>query len=202
MKQAVPTKSQLLQLKKNLVLATKGQQLMDRKKNILIREMMSLLEKVSAIRKEIETLFQEAYQSLQEANISLGNIENITKSIPIDDRIQLSSRNIMGVDLPVILYQEEEPKLQYGINVTNSIFDTCYLNFLKVKHLTIQLAEIDNSTYKLATAIKKAKKRSNALKNVVVPNLEKQIKRIQETLEEKEREEFSRFKVIKEHFQA
>ncbi|MFA6889902.1 MAG: V-type ATP synthase subunit D, partial [Bacilli bacterium] len=51
--------------------------------------------------------------------------------------------------------------------------------------------------YRLASAILKAKKRANALKNVVIPNFQINIKYISDALEEKEREEFARNKVIK-----
>ena len=43
----------------------------------------------------------------------------------------------------------------------------------------------------------KAQKRANALKNIVLPDFQDTIKFISEALEEKEREEFSRQKVIK-----
>jgi len=71
------------------------------------------------------------------------------------------------------------------------------MNFLKVKELTIKLAEIENSVYKLAYAVKRTQKRVNALKNIVIPRFEKNIHSISGSLEEKEREEFSRLKVIK-----
>jgi len=69
--------------------------------------------------------------------------------------------------------------------------------FHKVKNLTIVLAETENSVYRLANAIRKAQKRANALQNVVIPEFEENIKYITEALEEKEREEFTRQKVIK-----
>ena len=59
------------------------------------------------------------------------------------------------------------------------------------------LAEVENSVYRLANAIRKAQKRANALKNIVIPDFEKTVKFISDSLEEKEREEFSRQKVIK-----
>ena len=51
--------------------------------------------------------------------------------------------------------------------------------------------------YRLAYAIKKAQKRANALKNIVIPGLDSEIFRISDALEEKEREEFVRLKVVK-----
>lgn len=63
--------------------------------------------------------------------------------------------------------------------------------------MTVILAEVENSVYRLANAIRKAQKRANALKNIVIPDFEHNIKFITDALEEKEREEFSRQKVIK-----
>ena len=40
---------------------------------------------------------------------------------------------------------------------------------MKQKSLTVVLAEIENSIYRLAVAIKKTQKRANALKNIIIP---------------------------------
>ena len=63
--------------------------------------------------------------------------------------------------------------------------------------MTVVLAEVDNSIYRLATAIKKAQRRANALQNILIPRYENMVKYIVDSLEEKEREEFTRLKVIK-----
>ena len=63
--------------------------------------------------------------------------------------------------------------------------------------LTADLAEVENSVYRLADAIKKTQKRANALKNIMIPRFEETVKFITDALDEKDREEFSRLKVIK-----
>lgn len=75
--------------------------------------------------------------------------------------------------------------------------DEAYLRFAEVKQLTAELAEVENSVYRLADAIKKTQKRANALKNIMIPRFEETVKFITNALEEKEREDFSRLKVIK-----
>ena len=80
---------------------------------------------------------------------------------------------------------------------TNSMLDRAYERFNEVKRLTAELAEVENSVYRLADAIKKTQKRANALKNIMIPRFEETVKFITDALEEKEREEFSRLKVIK-----
>ena len=74
--------------------------------------------------------------------------------------------------------------------------DYAYECFYRVKELTVVLAEVENSVYRLANTIRKTQKRANALKNISIPRFEETIKFISESLE-KEREEFSRQKVIK-----
>lgn len=198
MKQVVPTKAKLISLKNTLNLAIKGQQLMEKKKNILINELFSNLNKMNEIKSNIQNIFKIAYKSLQDSNITLGNIDIIAKASKIDDNINLSFKNVMGVDLPIVIYNNKNNyRYNYSISRTNSNLDLTYLNFNEVKKNLLLLAEIDNSTFKLANAINKSQKRANSLKNVVIPNLKKQIKQIENAIEEKEREEFIRLKIIK-----
>lgn len=184
-------------LQKSFALAKKGYELMDRKRNILIREMMTLIEDVRLLRKDLAQTYQQAYQALQEANITLGIVSDIAKSIPLDNGVEVTYRSVMGVEIPSVSHYAEQVKITYGIGHTNTKFDYAYKSFQKVRELTVKLAEIDNSTYRLANAIRKTQKRANALQNIVIPRFESQIKYISDALEEKEREAFTRQKVIK-----
>ena len=114
------------------------------------------------------------------------------------EKFDIQYRSVMGVELPTVkLDAAPEPEFCYGFAGTNSQLDYAYLCFHKVKLMTAQLAEIENSIYRLANAIKKTQSRANALKNIIIPNFEYSSKFITDALEEKEREEFSRLKVIK-----
>ena len=194
----VPTKGNLIAMKKSLQLANLGYSLMDQKRNVLIKEMMSLLDDVKVIREQITSSYQEAYDALQEANISMGLISDIVNSIPEDYGISIAYRSVMGVEIPKISYNKQPLKMTYDIERSNSKVDYAYNCFYKVKQLTVLLAEVENSVYRLANTIRKTQKRANALKNISIPRFESTVKVITEALEEKEREEFSRQKVIKE----
>ena len=63
--------------------------------------------------------------------------------------------------------------------------------------MTVKLTEIENAVYRLAMNIKKTQKRANALENITIPLYDKLSKDIQNALEEKEREEHTRLKIIK-----
>lgn len=195
--QVFPTKGNLINTKKSLALAKLGYELMDRKRNILIREMMSLIDTAKSIRGEIEETYRNAYLSLHRANITMGICEEISHTVPVEDGVKITYRSVMGVELPAVSLEQKAPQIYYGFSATNSQLDAAYIAFDKVKQLTAALAELENSVYRLANAIKKTQRRANALKNIVIPRFEETVKYITDSLDEKDREEFSRLKVIK-----
>lgn len=196
--QAVPTKGNLITTKKSLELAKVGFELLDRKRNILIREMMTLIDRAAEIQDKIDITYSRAYLALQKANTTLGICEELAGTVPEDDTLALSYRSVMGVEIPIVsIDTPDKTDVPFGLYGTNSVLDEAYLRFIEVKELTADLAEVENSVYRLADAIKKTQKRANALKNIMIPRFEETVKFITEALEEKDREEFSRLKVIK-----
>lgn len=195
--QVFPTKGNLMKLNKSLELARVGYDLLDRKRNILIRETMSLIDRAGSIQTEINESYINAYKALQTANIDLGIVEEYARSVPVENGLGVSSRSVMGVEIPTVTLNSSGVKNYFGYRKTSFQLDKAYIEFDNVKRRTAELAEIENSVYRLAEGIRKTQKRANALKNIVIPRFETQIKAITAALDEKEREEFSRLKVIK-----
>lgn len=199
MAQTAPTKGNLNAAKRSRALADNGYELMDRKRNILIREIMELMDEAEDLQERIDSTFSEAYASMRLAEISMGgSAQSGANAVPIDDSFSIRFRSVMGVELPVVSAEPEEPSgPPYGLAFTSSDLDDAYFKFAEVKELIRELAETENCIYRLAYAIKKAQKRANALQNIVIPGLDSEIARISDALEEKEREEFVRLKVVK-----
>lgn len=193
----LPTKGNLMASKRSRALAQTGYELMDRKRNILVREMMELMEDASALQNEIDQVFGEAYAALARAHIELGLCDHIAEGVAPDETLDIRWRSVMGVELPHIPDNAPPPRAEYSMVYTSPALDEAYIKFRRVKDMTRRMAEVETSIYRLAQAIKKAQKRANALKNIVIPDFDNTIRVITEALEEKEREEFARLKVIK-----
>lgn len=194
-----PTKGNLILAKNSLSLARQGYVLMDKKRNILIRELMELIDQAKDIQSEIDVTFREAYAALQKANIELGinYVQEISASVPIETGIRIKSRSIMGTEIPLVQHEAAPMKLTYAYYSTRESLDEAREKFERVKELTIKLSMVENSAYRLANNIKKTQKRANALKNITIPSYETLTRNITNSLEEKEREEFTRLKVVK-----
>lgn len=194
-----PTKGNLMIAKSRLALSKQGYELLDKKRNILVREMMLLIDEAKMIQQKIGTTFSDAYKALEHANITIGinTVEEIAKSVSLEDQIQIRVRSIMGVEIPIIAKIDPEVKPQYGFARTTTTLDEAYNKFIQVKKLTLELAEVENAIYRLAVNIKRTQKRANALQNIMIPRYEGLSRSINNALEEKEREEFTRLKIIK-----
>ena len=180
-----PTKGNLILAKNSLALARQGYELMDKKRNILIKELMELIDEARGIQSEIDVTFTSAYKALQKANIELGidYVKDIAMAVPVDDSVRIKTRRPLN--------------LPYAYYSTRESLDEARSKFEKVKELTLKLSSVENSAYRLANSIKRTQKRANALKNITIPRYESLTKSISNSLEEKDREEFTRLKVIK-----
>ena len=165
-----PTKGNLMLAKNSLMLARQGYDLMDKKRNILLKELMGL----------IDATFTKAYACLQRANIEHGisKVQELAFTVPIEDSLKMQTRSIMGTEIPHIKYDAKQNDLTYSFSTTH-------------------LSMVENAAIRLAANIKKTQKRANALKNITIPMYTNLVHTISNALEEKEREEFTRLKVIK-----
>ncbi|MFV0528246.1 MAG: V-type ATP synthase subunit D [Lachnospiraceae bacterium] len=194
-----PTKGNLILAKNSLILSRQGYDLMDKKRNILIREIMELIDNAKDIQSEIDETFGKAYKALQKANMEIGIsvVQQITYTVPIEDSVRIKTRSVMGTEIPLVQFDKKPIHPTYAYYTTKSSLDEARAAFEKVKELSIRLSMVENSAIRLATNIKKTQKRANALQNITIPKYEELTKSIQNALEEKEREEFTRLKVIK-----
>ena len=194
-----PTKGNLIAAKNSLALARQGYGLMDKKRNILIRELMGLIDEAKDIQKQIDITFKSAYEALMYANIELGIdfVSDIAGAVPVEDSISIKTRSVMGTEIPLVRYDDVDMKPTYSYYATRESLDKARTCFNEVKKLTIKLSMVENSAYRLASNIKKTQKRANALKNITIPTYESLTKNITNALEEKDRDEFTRLKVIK-----
>ena len=118
-------------------------------------------------------------------------------TVPIENSITIQTRSIMGTEIPHVKYMPYAGKPTYSFSTTRESIDKAREAFRKVKDLTVKLSMVENAAYRLAGNIKKTQKRANALQNITIPMYTSLVYTITNALEEKEREEFTRLKVIK-----
>jgi H(+)-transporting ATP synthase, vacuolar type, subunit D len=196
MAQILPTKGNLLALKRSRTLAETGHRLMDKKRGILARELLLRLDAVNSLQVRMDAQTQAAHAALAVAKRH-HDLADLGETAPIDEGMTLRTRSVMGVLLPRITAAPQMPTLPYPLLHSGPALDEAYLKFYELKHLLIEMAEAQTAVHRLAEAMKKTQKRTNALRHIVLPAMDADVRRITAALEEKEREEYTRLKVKK-----
>jgi V/A-type H+-transporting ATPase subunit D len=80
---------------------------------------------------------------------------------------------------------------------TSEAVDRCAEELQEVLSILSEYAETTISVWRLAHEIRKTQRRVNALEDLFIPRYDATIKKIEEVLEESEREEFFRRKRLK-----
>src|SRR6056297_1003809 len=199
MSKMTPTKANLIKSKSMLEFSKKGYKLLDKKRNILVKEMMARTDEIKKIRKKIDNKFEDIYKAMVYLNMTMGEnaVEEIALSIPKNEDIKVLSKSIMGVEIPYVRYDEKEIQPYYGFYRTNPALDIVVKKSKEVQRLLYRLTEYENAILRKAEEIKKTTKRANALDKIKIPKFEETTKGIEESLEEKERQEFFRLKSVK-----
>ncbi len=194
-----PTRMELLKIKKRIKLAAKGHNLLKKKRDALIMQFFETAKKARGVRQKLVTTMDTANNSLVRAKAITGavEIESIASTTPEMPELETELENVMGVRIPKIKLKEKEKEQSYGFMFTSSQLDTAVKNFNRSKQEIIDLVEIEETLKRLSEEIVKTKRRVNALEYVMLPNLTNTKRHITAKLEEMERENFFRLKVIK-----
>ncbi|KAA0003570.1 MAG: V-type ATP synthase subunit D [Thermoplasmata archaeon] len=193
-----PTRMQLLEIRKRKLLAVKGHELLSQKRDALISNFFEIIKNRKEKRKEMEEKIREAFESLIEAEMLMGEEQVRTLSEKVEEKREVSAerKNVMGV--PIINFNiEEGEKANYGVLDTTSELYEAAAKGREALDAIVEVAGIEGSIQKLGKEIEKTKRRVNALEHIFIPKLEGTITYIERQLEEREREDFFRRKRMK-----
>jgi V/A-type H+-transporting ATPase subunit D len=202
MEQINPTRMELIRKNAQIKLAEQGRDLLREKMDALIREFFHVMESVSKSRGELEILSDSANHSLL---IALAVDDPVTlKSASFATRrgitVDIKGKNVMGVPVPIIEKKRFVKSLLdrgYSILGVSGRVDEAAEKFEAELDLIIILAETETSLRRLGSEIQMNRRRVNALEQVLIPELKRQAKYIEITIDEREREDLYRLKKVK-----
>jgi len=199
-----PTRMELNNLKRRLITARRGHKLLKDKRDELVKQFMTIVKENKRLREICERMLGEAQNDflLSRASISDQIIEESLMYPKKTIRLDVQSRNIMGVKVPVITdidEEESDPNIYpYGILSTTAELDSALYNITEVIPYLIKLAEKEKTVQLMASEIERTRRRVNALEYIMIPQFEETIKYITMKLEENERGNISRLMKVKD----
>ena len=199
-----PTRMELTRLKKKLVTAMRGHKLLKDKRDELMRQFLDLVRENKELREKVERGIAQANKNFVLARASMSDeVLNAALLAPKQEvSLELSTRNVMSVDIPVLDYKTRTPDendiYSYGFAFTSSDLDDAVKSLSDLLPDMLRLAEVEKSCELRAGEIEKTRRRVNALEHVMIPQTQENIKYITMKLDENERSTQIRLMKVKD----
>jgi len=195
----VPTKTNLMKLKRELSFAQEGYQLLDQKRQILIVELMDIVDKTTDLQEKVIKETSQAFASLQKAVVNMGRsrVNESASAVNIDYDISIKMRRVMGVNIPKVDLEIDDKLPYFSLLGTSYRVDEAISDFKSLLDDLSKLSELRISLMRIADEVRRTMRRVNALEKIAIPDYKESVKYIEDTLEENERETFAILKIIK-----
>ncbi|WP_282930017.1 V-type ATP synthase subunit D [Anaerococcus sp. Marseille-Q7828] len=199
-KSTAPTKANLIAAKDQLSLLNTGLDILDKSRKALIGAHDSKIKQRDELNDQVNETIARVSKNFKKAMVTMGEakLNDIASLLPVDNSISLKESEFMQTKVYDIDFTPQKLSLSYSFYETNETFDQAVLSFNELKSKILKLAELDTTINNLDRQIKKTSKKVNSLEKVQIPKLEDRIKEISSLIEEKEREEFSKTKMVKD----
>lgn len=142
-----------------------------------------------------------SFFSLTQAEYAAGNFRSKVIENNMVAQVRVSSRtdNVAGVKLPVFGQYDTgaEPGENLGLGGGGRKIVACKEKFGDYLKALIKVASLQTSFVAMDEALKVTNRRVNALENVTLPKIKNVIDYINRELDELEREDFTRLKMVK-----
>lgn len=194
-----PTKSALLNLRKQVRFLEDGHALLERKRELLTRLVYQHIKEYQDRKAKAAATLRAAYRWLSIAQLRMGDrsIAQATLGATPSTRMRVLARRSLGVQYPSVEAEVVAPQ-PVGLLGTDPSFDEARRTFAQAAVHLAELAAVEMALSRLIAEQRKAQKRVNALKYNIIPSYRRKIKEIAEALEEEERGTLFQIKRLRE----
>jgi V/A-type H+-transporting ATPase subunit D len=196
------TRMTLLSSRDSLELAEKGVELLQSKREALLADLFKIADFTMDSREDIARDIQKAMIQAGLAKSFSGShlIRAAAMSAKRDIPIQIRHSNVWGIRIPEIdflsLRRTPEARGLLPIDTSPHILETAE-SYEKILEKLLRTANYELRLKRIGGELRKVSRRINALEQSIIPALGNRIKRITETLQEREREDLFRLKHLK-----
>lgn len=203
MEELRPTHAQLLALREQIKVASAGMNLLKSKRDALLLEFMEVVDVTLDLVDELSTSLANAQYQFEFANAFDGEAAVHSAALASSGEVfvDITGYKVMGVAVPVIKQTPRESRTSFNrgyspTGVSVHIDEAAY-GFEKAISAIMKYAEAETRLRRVGAEINKTNRRVNALEEVRIPQLKTQARIIEQSLDERQREELFRLKKVK-----
>jgi V/A-type H+-transporting ATPase subunit D len=195
----LPTKINLIKLKRDLALIRRIRKVLDEKRSALLLYIRSMIDEYEKLYAKTSEDLKRAYQRFGEVLVEVGMKRSLEASYSVPPRLSISIKTklVFSVRTPYLsLNKDSIPQMNYPADLPPSFFEARE-ELANAFEKLLKLIELENSIYTLIAELKSTQRLINSIDYAIMPDYERTIKYISLILDERMREEFTRLKVLK-----
>lgn len=198
----VTTRTELLERKEQIALAEQGCELLEQKRSALMKEIMRVAGEVMAEAGAVQGAADQALWALARAESVAGTeaLHSTALAAEGEYTLGIETVNVMGVKVPHFERREARRSIRgYGDAplVSSITLDEAAAAYEHEVAAILRLADSELRLVRLTAEIRRTSRRVNALKHLLIPRLESERDRIRIALDERERADRFRLKLVK-----
>ena len=195
---ALKSKTALLELKADFGAASTGEEILEQKRNIILKEILSMVDEVQSLHERVDEAVQKSYRLLVKAFMQSGRerVGRMSSMVRFEAKLEVKKRSFIGIVVPEVNVQNRAPLEPVAYTGESLYLDLARVSFAESLELILKLSTMEIKIWRLAEELKKTVVRVNALKNYYIPRYRKEIKSIESSLEESEREFLTILKIL------
>jgi V/A-type H+-transporting ATPase subunit D len=190
------TRWRLIELQRRRQAILNGAELLDRKREGLLRALAERSRASVEARLALTTGIDEAYAILARALVEIGEAPALAATLaqPHLGRLEVQHDSVVGVRVPRLIASFDAAVPHYGPGGTCAALDDSLRAFAGLLPAIIRLAEDEEVERTLRRGLRRTTRTLNALRNVLLPVVETDIRAVASALEEEERDEAVRWR--------
>lgn len=196
------TRMELLARKAQITLASQGRDLLEQKRTALLKEFLRMADTAMERSDALQFAAANARHALARADAIAGT--EAVRSAALASRsalpLQVTTTRVMGVKVPHIEQKRVSRSMLdrgFAITATSITIDETASAFESEVEAILALAETELHLTRLADEIQRTSRRLNALDHFLIPRLKAECAFIQMVLDERERADHFRLKLVK-----
>lgn len=206
MLEGTSSKTELLERRAERDLVREGKTVLEERRDLLAHFMLDQIRYTEKLITERDRMFDQARQHLRHASMrhglsGVGRFATAETNLP---RPQWQLENRLGTSwLGGAAAVPKQPPRELGDGVEVSLeLDMTVSAFQQLLIKLLELAEAENNLVRLTDAFRRTQRRVNALDHIVLPEIIDAIRRMEETMDEMERDDLVRSLLIKRRLAA
>lgn len=196
------TRDELLRTRQELAIAQSGKQILEKKKEALLNRFLGMLRQYKGKRETllVDIKYLQDLLALAQARDGSITLKSLALATSQDISLEITRDNVMGTKI----FHAQHPEVKrdllsrgYNPASTSGRIEACAEVAEKLLDRMLAIAHLEHNIKTVGREMRSLNSKINALEENIIPQLRAKKRYIEDTLEQNEREEIFRLKMVK-----